>query len=114
MANTDQTNIPTEHGRTQSNSTDTSPNENHANIQRNKRKLTAEQYQALTDKLLEIEDLECQEQLVHQRLHSINAEKQHLQNLLNLLQTMDEPGKIKYSRSRQCRSQKTGVSSTCD
>ena len=114
MANIDSTNMTTDQAKLSFDTTKISPNENQTNNRSSKRKFTAEESHELNEKLLEIEELRYHEQLVYERLHSINAEKQHLQNLLNLLQSMDTPEKAKYPRSRQTRSQKIDSSSPWD
>jgi len=55
------------------------------NGKRNKRQMTSEQYRLLTDKLFEIEQIKCEEYLIYEQINRLNAEKQHLQNLLNIL-----------------------------
>jgi len=55
------------------------------NGKRNKRQMTSEQYRQLTDKLFEIEQIKREEYLVYEQINRLNAGKQHLQNLLNIL-----------------------------
>jgi hypothetical protein len=70
------------------------------------RKLTPEQYHQLTDKLREIEQIKCEERLVYDELHRINAERQQLQDLLNILHVMGSNERINSSRFRHRRLQK--------
>jgi hypothetical protein len=76
------------------------------NGKRNKRQMTLEEYRQLTDKLLEIEQIKCEEYLVYEKLNRLNAEKQHLQNLLNILHIIDLNDGMKNSRCCQRRLQK--------
>lgn len=91
-----------------------SANENQTESRKNKRKLTPEQCEELNEKLLEMEQIKYEEQLVYERLHSINLEKQHLQSLLNLLHTMDNPERVKNPRTRHSQIPKTNSSSRFD
>lgn len=72
-----------------------------------KRTITSEQYRQLTDKLFEIEQIKCEEYFVHEQINRLNSEKQHLHDLLNLLYAMDSHDRLKKSRSRQRRLQKS-------
>jgi predicted alpha/beta superfamily hydrolase len=77
-----------------------------ANGTRSKRKMTSEQYHQLNDKLLEIEQIKCEERLVHEQLDHLNQEKQYVQNLLDILHMMDSEGRMNNSRSRPRRLKK--------
>jgi hypothetical protein len=77
------------------------------NVKDNKRRLTLEECLQLRDKLLEIKQIERQERLVFERLDHINGEKEHLQNLLDILHAMDANDRMRNSRQRQRRLQKT-------
>ncbi len=60
----------------------------------------------MKDKILEIQQINCEERLVSEQLKQLNAEKQYLQDLLNILYTMDQNERMKNTRSRQRLSQK--------
>ena len=111
MANTSSTNIIADHSAPSADTTKSSLNGNQMDTKPKKRKLTPEQYDQLHEKFLEMEQIKYEEQLVHERIHSINLEKQHLQSLLNLLHTMDNPERIKTPRSRSSRLTKIDSSS---
>jgi hemerythrin superfamily protein len=70
-----------------------------------KRKLTSEEYLQLKDKLLEIQQINCEERLVYERIKHLNAEKQYLQDLLDILHATDDNDRMKNSRTRQRRLQ---------
>ncbi|CAF0870269.1 unnamed protein product [Adineta steineri] len=71
------------------------------NINRHKRKLTPEEYRQRADKLLEIEQIKCEEYLVQQEINRVNIQRQHIKNLINQLHMLDYSNKIiKNSRSR--------------
>jgi len=59
------------------------------NDKTNKPKMTSEQNRQLTDKLLEMEQIKCEERLVHEQINRLNAETQFLQNLLKILHFID-------------------------
>jgi hypothetical protein len=69
--------------------------------------MKSEQYRQLKNKLFEIEQIKCEECLVYEQIDRLNSEKQHIQNLLNLLYAMDSNDRMKKSRCRQKRLQKT-------
>jgi len=77
-----------------------------ANGKRNKCQMTTEKYRELTVKLLEIEQIKCEEYLVYEEMDRLNAEKQHLQNLINLLHATGSNDRMKNSRYCQRRLQK--------
>jgi len=76
------------------------------NGQRNKRQLTSKQYHQITDKLCEIEQIKCEEYFVSEQINRLNLEQEHLQNLLNILHTMDRNERMRKSQYRQRRLQK--------
>ena len=77
-----------------------------ANGKKAKCKMTPEHYQQLTDKLLEMEQIKCEERFVHEQINRIISEKQHLKNLLNMLHTIDSNDRIKNSHFQQQRLKK--------
>ena len=83
-----------------------------ANGKIRKRKMTVEQYCDFSDKLLEIEQITCEERLVHEQINRINLEKQHLQNLLTILHRIDSNDKRTNSQYSKRLSQK--LQSTSD
>lgn len=82
-----------------------------SNGKRNKPQLTPEQYHQLTDKLLEIEQIKCEEYLVREQINHLNNETQHLQTLLNILHNMDSNDRMRNARYRQRRLQKNNSDS---
>jgi hypothetical protein len=86
--------------------TDSTTNSKILSEKTDKSKLTSEELIQLKDKILEIQQINCEERLVSEQLKQLNAEKQYLQDLLNILYTMDQNERMKNTRSRQRLSQK--------
>ena len=90
--------------------TDSSTNDQILSAKADKPKLTPEELTQLKDKILEIQQINCEERLVFERLKKLNAEKQYLQDLLNILHTMDDNERMTNSRIRPRLSQKKDFS----
>ncbi len=78
---------------TENSSSDDKPNE-----QRNKRKLSLEEYHQLTETLLEIKQIKCEERLVKEQINRVNIEKQYI---LNILHTLNSNNRNNTSQHRQ-------------
>ena len=71
-----------------------------------KRKMTPERMRLLTDKLLEIEQVKCEERLVLEKINRLNDQRQYIQKLLNVLHLMDANRSANRSHRRQRRLQR--------
>ncbi|UJR28360.1 hypothetical protein I4U23_009602 [Adineta vaga] len=76
------------------------------NMGRLKQKLTSQKYRQITDKLLEIEQINCEELLVNEEINRLNHQRQYLQSLINILHAMDTKHSMKKSCSRRRRLQR--------
>jgi plasmid maintenance system killer protein len=77
----------------------------------NKCKITSENYRQLQEKLFVLEQIKCEERLVYEQMNRLNAEKQHLQKLLNILHATNTNNKMKNSKRRQRRLQQSDSNS---
>ncbi|CAF0980824.1 unnamed protein product [Adineta ricciae] len=72
-------------------------------VKRLRQILTSEKCRIIADKLLEIEQINSEEFLVHTEINRLNYKRQYLQNLLSLVHLMKTTHPAPYSRSRPRR-----------
>ena len=81
--------------------TENSSSDDKPNGQRNKRKLSLEEYRELTDKLLEIKQIKCEERLVKEQINRVNIEKQYILSLLHTMNSNNRRNNNSQHRQRQ-------------
>jgi len=66
------------------------------------------------DKLLEIQQIEYEQRLIREEINRVDAEKQRLQDLLNLLQSTKSIGRKKKTKSRYHQVKNIDLNFECD
>jgi len=71
---------------------------NNIHSEGNERRVTSQDYDELSDKILEIRQIEYEQYLLVEEMNRVDAEKQRLQDLLNLLKSTKSNERTKNTK----------------